>query len=105
MLAHHRSQRHLRAATIDEVHHLTAFTTGLAPDNEKQSAMYLRNVYRRVSSDRTFGKISPAAGSGPQGPAVHVSLSSDSPVKQPGNLAISSSRSAGKQSKPHGIRP
>jgi hypothetical protein len=66
--------------------------------------MYLRNVYRRVSSGRApFRKKAeafPDRGSGPQGPAVHVSLSSDSPVKQPGNLAISTPRSAGKPSKP-----
>jgi hypothetical protein len=32
-------------------------------------------------------------------PAVHVSLSSDSPVKQPGNLAVSASRYAEKPTK------
>ena len=52
-------------------------------------------MYRRVSSwpqhpfKKPFCNVFPIEDRGPQGPAVHVSLSSDSPVKQPGNLAIS----------------
>jgi hypothetical protein len=66
-------------------------------------AMYLETLTAKVSSMtalfRRKPKPSPFEEAVRKDSAVHVSLSSDSPVKQPGNLAVSTPRRARKPTK------
>ena len=57
--------------------------------------MYRRSLFLTAP----FGKLLSVEEAVRKDTAVHVSLSSDSPVKQPGNLAVSAFRWAGKPTK------
>jgi len=59
-------------------------------DHSRDHSVDLKRVPPKSRPTASFGWIAPSADTARQGPAVHVSLSSDSPVKQPGTKAIPS---------------
>ena len=75
--------------SIDEVHPLIDSTFGREPEYENRSAMYLKTCTAEVSSNDRATTDCSVKDTVRKDPAVHVSLSSDSLVKQPGNLAVS----------------
>ena len=72
--------------SIDEVHPLIDCTFGREPEYENRSAMYLKTCTAEVSSKAaSHEELLLHAKAARKDPAVHVSLSSDSLFKQPGN--------------------
>jgi len=71
--------------TFDEVHPLPPHYPDSRPDPANVSDVPLLNVDRRVSSDRSAQSPKASPDAARKNSAVHVSLSSDSVVKQPGS--------------------
>jgi hypothetical protein len=93
---HHTSRTTLSRCNIDEVHHLTDCIR-----RSKRPAMYLKRVSAEVSSmTAPLEELLLHEGAVRKDSAVHVSLSSDSPIKQPGTMAVPAPRTTGEPSKP-----
>ena len=77
--------------TFDEVHPLIIFRLGLAPENPNVQRCNLKRVPPKSLPKPLQQRIASPRKAARKDPAVHVSLSSDSLFKQPGNRGDSHS--------------